>query len=434
MPVLRRRPLRERRNVQLNVLTSPSKDNNDGHKSTTTAATTIKHKAVRAAAAARRSRLGNNNGQCKLAPGSRAPYVPLQHTDELEEASEKKKKREVEQQQPAARLKKNSAAPAPLSWELNLDVDDDIELKETYSDPFPSQLQHFDGPSNAASTPTFLQDVFTTTHQPAADAYHHQDEEEPNSFSFAYEEPIFYAAGEEDLRSMHEFLPFLYIAFSDGQYTAESLKASYGVEFTHVLKVAHPSMATDDNPGCISSDFDPMTGAQTLTLTIPSPHSHSHHHSRSSSTSSAYGDMLNASPSRRRVKGGRRHARTGISQRMFTLLTEDQLLAARDFLSLALPYYLEARPTTKKTVPSENVAVLVTAPAGGYNNNDGSDNGGGAADIISAIACYLSFASETPVETVLSYVDEEECLGDEWKDAISRDEDGVGFVQQVAAM
>jgi len=230
---------------------------------------------------------------------------------------------------------------------------------------------------------------------------------------------------------MHEFLPFLFIAFSDGQYTSESLRASYGVDFTHVLKVAHPSMVTNDNPGCINADIDPTTGAQTLTLTIPSPHSHS----RSSSTSSAYGDILNASPSRRRkAKGGRRHARTGISQRMFTLLTEDQLLAARDFLSLALPYYLEARPTTRKAGASENVAVLVTAPGGVGYDDDGSDKGGGAADIISAIACYLSFASETPVETVLSYVDEEECLGDEWKDAISRDEDGVGFVQQVAAM
>jgi len=103
-------------------------------------------------------------------------------------------------------------------------------------------------------------------------------------------------------------------------------------------------------------------------------------------------------------------------------------------------------------VTSENVAVLITAPGGskpafgvddmgelgldGFgrtSDNNGSDKGG-AADIISAITCYLSFASETPVETVLAYIDEEECLGDEWKDAISRDEDGVGFVQKVVEM
>ena len=103
---------------------------------------------------------------------------------------------------------------------------------------------------------------------------------------------------------------------------------------------------------------------------------------------------------------------------------------------------------------SENVAVLVTAPGGskatygmdemmmmdgfGFDayghGNDGSDDKGGAADIISAIACYLSFASETPVDMVLAYIDEEEYLGDKWKDTLSRDEDGAGFVEKVAAM
>ncbi|KAM6502992.1 hypothetical protein JOM56_002969, partial [Amanita muscaria] len=209
-----------------------------------------------------------------------------------------------------------------------------------------------------------------------------------------------------DLRSMHEFLPFLFIAFSDGQYHTDSLKVSYGIDFTHIVKLVYPSMSKNDDPGSISTIVNNTTGVQTLTLTIPPPHSHS----RS------------------------RHARTGVSQRMFTLLTEEQLLAARDFLSLALPYYLEARPTTKR-IASENVAVLVTAP-GGSQPTFGMDivEYGGAADIISAIACYLSFASETPVEMVLSYIDEEDCVGDEWKDAISRDEDGVGFIQMVAAM
>ncbi|KAF8336088.1 hypothetical protein F5887DRAFT_891670 [Amanita rubescens] len=193
----------------------------------------------------------------------------------------------------------------------------------------------------------------------------------------------------QDLQSMHEFLPFLFIAFSNGQYTPASLKASYGIDFTHIVKIAYPSLLSDDCPGSISTSVNKKTGVQTLTLTIAAP---------------------------------QRHARTGVSQRMFTLLTEEQLLAARDFLSLALPYYLEARPSTMK-VSGENVAVLITAPGGG-----------GAADIISAITCYLSFASETPVETVLAYIDEEECLGDEWKDAISCDEDGVGFVQKVVDM
>jgi len=407
MPVLRR-PLRERRNVQLKVATSPLRGGD--RKSTTSSH--VQHSNAKTKAhirGGRRSRL--SLGSTKLASDYLASYVPGCSVNDEKDKHETPKKA-VEHTRP-----KKSSAPAPLSRELNLDVDDEIELENF--DPFYGH--HF--PSSDLASPTFLQDVFTQ------DAYPQTDIDDV-SYSLADEDPSFDATGEEDLQSMHEFLPFLFIAFSDGQYTSDSLKASYGIDFTHIIKIAYPSMASGDNPGFISADVNNETGAQTLTLTIPSPHSHS----RSSSTTSAYGDCLNASPSRRKVKGGRRHARTGISQRMFTLLTEEQLLAARDFLSLTLPYYLEARPTTKK-LAGENVAVLVTAPgASGSGYGEDSSDKGGAADIISTIACYLSFASETPAEMVLSYIDEEECLADEWKDAISRDDDGVGFVQKVASM
>ncbi|KIL63806.1 hypothetical protein M378DRAFT_179105 [Amanita muscaria Koide BX008] len=422
MPVLRR-PLRERRNVRLKVATSSYKENEV--KSTTSQ---IKHSYIKAKAPARGGRRSHlSHGQGKQALGAHAPYL-----QQCNGSDENEPKQGVEQARP-----KKSSAPAPLSRELNLDLDYDIELENL--DPFPTQSQLFGyhTPSSDPASPTYLDDVFTQ------DASFHQSEIDEASFSLAYEEPSVYATGEEDLRSMHEFLPFLFIAFSDGQYHTDSLKVSYGIDFTHIVKLVYPSMSKNDDPGSISTIVNNTTGVQTLTLTIPSPHSHS----RSSSTSSIYGDSFKASPSRRRAKGGRRHARTGVSQRMFTLLTEEQLLAARDFLSLALPYYLEARPTTKR-IASENVAVLVTAPGGsqptfgmdiveyGFANGYGDDglDKGGAADIISAIACYLSFASETPVEMVLSYIDEEDCVGDEWKDAISRDEDGVGFIQMVAAM
>lgn len=416
MPVLRR-PLRERRNVQLKVVTSSENDMKP----------TTKHNYVKAKApvrGGRRLRLSNSSN--KSTPDTRLSYA----NQPIIPKSEPEVPRKTEEQ---VRPKSN-AVPAPLSRELNLDVDYDIE-SENY-DPFLAQtsVQGFSTPSSNPSSPSFLQDVFSQN------SYN-----DAGSFSLAYEDPSLYAIGEEDLQCMHEFLPFLFIAFSDGQYTSASLKASYGIDFSHIVKIAYPSLLSGDAPGSISTSVNKKTGVQTLTLTISSPQSHS----RSSSTGSAYGDSVNTSPARRRLKG-RRHARTGVSQRMYTLLTEEQLLAVRDFLSLALPYYLEARPNTMK-VASENVAVLITAPGGskpagtddwdlegfglnGFGHTGYGDNGsdkGGAADIISAIACYLSFASETPVETVLAYIDEEECLGDEWKDAISRDEDGVGFVQKV---
>ncbi|KAF8700267.1 hypothetical protein AX14_000821 [Amanita brunnescens Koide BX004] len=420
MPVLRR-PLRERRDVQLKVVTSPSENDNKP---------TAKHSYIKTKApvrGGRRVRLGNGNGSNKSTPDAHLSYT----TQPIVPKSEP----EVPRKAPEQVRPKVNAAPAPLSRELNLDLDYDIELEN--HDPFSTQtsMQGYFTPSSNPSSPSFLQDVFNDSYNDAG------------SFSLAYEDPSLYAVGEEDLQFMHEFLPFLFIAFSDGQYTPASLKASYGIDFTHIVKIAYPSLLRDDFPGSVSTSVNKKTGVQTLTLTVPSPHSHS----RSSSAGSAYGDSINTSPARRRHKG-RRHARTGVSQRMFTLLTEEQLLAVRDFLSLALPYYLEARPNTMK-VASENVAVLITAPGGskpaygmddleefglnGFGHTGYGDNGsdkGGAADIISAITCYLSFASETPVETVLAYIDEEECLGDEWKDAISRDEDGVGFVQKVVDM
>ncbi|KAK2464441.1 hypothetical protein APHAL10511_003589 [Amanita phalloides] len=423
MPVCRR-PLRERRDVQLKVVTSPSKENDI--KSITSQ---IKHSYIKAKAPVRGGRrLRLSNGPGKPSPGSRSTYIPQVIASENEIKAPKKT---VERGRP-----KTNAAPSPLSRELNLDLDYDTEL-ENY-DPFSTQTP-IQGPLALSSDPSsrnFLQDVFSLPQDGYSDA---------GSFSLAYEDPNLYSTGEEDLQSMHEFLPFLFIAFSDGQYTPASLKASYGIDFSHIVKIAYPSLIENEHPGSIFTSVNKKTGVQTLTLTIPSPHSHS----RSSSTGSAYGNDLSTSPSRRRLKG-RRHARTGISQRMYTLLTEEQLLSVRDFLSLALPYYLEARPTTKKVV-NETVAVLVTAPGSSSLkpvcgmedlNGFGLDyygcskygNDGGAADIISAIACYLSFASETPADMVLAYIDEEECLGDEWKDAVSRDEDGVGYIQQVAAM
>lgn len=412
MPVLRR-PLRERRNVELKVVTSSESDIKP----------TTKHNYIKAKAPVRGGRrMRLSKGSNKSTPDTRPSYA----NQPIVPKSETEVPRKTEEQ----------AAPAPLSRELNLDLDYDIESENC--DPFSTQtsVQGFSTPSSDPSSPSFLQDVFSQN------SYN-----DAGSFSLAYEDPSLYAIGEEDLQSMHEFLPFLFIAFSDGQYTSASLKAAYGIDFSHIVKIAYPSLLSGDAPGSIATSVNKKTGVQTLTLTISSPQSHS----RSSSTGSAYGDSVNTSPTRRRLKG-RRHARTGVSQRMYTLLTEEQLLAVRDFLSLALPYYLEARPNTMK-VPSENVAVLITAPGGskpaygmddwvefglnGFGHTGYGDNGsdkGGAADVISAIACYLSFASETPVETVLAYIDEEECLGDEWKDAISRDEDGVGFVQTVVNM
>ncbi|KAG5341032.1 hypothetical protein C0989_012027 [Termitomyces sp. Mn162] len=108
-----------------------------------------------------------------------------------------------------------------------------------------------------------------------------------------------------------------------------------------------------------------------------------------------------------------------------TVLTEHQLLVARDFLALALPYYAEAHPRlrvpTYNLLSSDSVRVMITAPEGK----------GAAADIMSVAACYLAWASEQPAGTVVKYIKTEEEVPAIWRDAV-RGKEAVELIQRVA--
>jgi hypothetical protein len=100
-----------------------------------------------------------------------------------------------------------------------------------------------------------------------------------------------------------------------------------------------------------------------------------------------------------------------------TVLSADQLLAARDFLSLAMPYTNYKLPSMPKS--HCDVKLLVVAP---------SDR---TVDAISIIVCYLAFASGKPAATVLQYINEVEEFDAVWKgDTLGLD--GMDFVEKVA--
>ncbi|PFH45734.1 hypothetical protein AMATHDRAFT_51498 [Amanita thiersii Skay4041] len=439
MPVLRR-PLRERRNVNLEVVTSPTKQQQQERKADS------KLHASSHKRASSSSHYSKAKASVRGSRRSRHAHHATANTSELSISSIDEIEAQIKALQEAHQAELEAVKRDFLGLvDIDIDAETDFESLDMFSTPRSSTpVQGYHTSSSSPSSPTLYQDSSFSKDE---DSFF---EVEDPALALAYQDSSFYSVdgeyeGEEDLQSLHEFLPFLFIAFSDGQYTPTSLKASYGVDFTHIIKIAHPVVGGKFStiPGSISTSVNRKLGTQTMTLTIPSPSTFSPGHKRTYSIGR---------------KQGRRHARVGFTQRMHTLLTEEQLLAVRDFLSLALPYYVEARPSSKKH-SAEQVAVLITAPGSpkrqqqygsddydfdgygnGYGNNNNSNNipekisdHGGAADVISAISCYLSFASETPVDTVLAYIDEEEGLGDEWKDAVSRDEEGAGFVEKVAA-
>ncbi|KAF9463527.1 hypothetical protein BDZ94DRAFT_1258462 [Collybia nuda] len=198
----------------------------------------------------------------------------------------------------------------------------------------------------------------------------------------------------QGLRSLHKLVPYLYIAFHDGNRLPQSLVADDGTAFTHIIKITHET--EQRVAGTVEVKSDPKRGLHSLVLVVPevAPHRRG----------------------RRRVKN--------CCERNTSVLTETQILAARDFISLALPYYLEAHPRDDIPLASADVArLLITAPVGD----------GAASDVLSVAVCYLAFASEESAETVLDYVNNEEDVSTTWKDVIAEGEGGVDLLNKVAA-
>lgn len=191
----------------------------------------------------------------------------------------------------------------------------------------------------------------------------------------------------EGLSSLHRLVPYIYVGFHD-KHLPPSIVSDDGALFTHIIKITPASETHKYKPGHCDLQVDLERGLCCLVLTAP-------------------GSVRENAKEEPRKK---------------TVLTKEQLLLARDFMALALPYYAEAHPRADiPTTSADNVRVLVTAP----------EQPAAAADIMSVVACYLTFASEEPAETVVGYIKIEEDVPEVWKGAVAGRE-AVGFVAKVA--
>jgi hypothetical protein len=165
----------------------------------------------------------------------------------------------------------------------------------------------------------------------------------------------------------------LYVAFADAD-KVDTLCLRAGVPFTHVLRIEH----VEDPVASGSRSEETMNGvcrAQTLTLKCP-----------------------------------RQEKRSG-----YTSLSASQLIAARDYLSLVMPY--TGHSVQKMCAPRLNVKLLIVVPAGC------------AVGVMSVVTCYLAFSSGYHAETVMQYMREEE-YDEVWKGGISQE--GLDFVERIA--
>lgn len=173
---------------------------------------------------------------------------------------------------------------------------------------------------------------------------------------------------------LQELIEGLYVAFADTDQV-DTLCLEAGVPFTHVVRIE-----TVEDPMMFGSRSEEMMSgvcnAQKLTFKCPTW---------------------------RRDIG-------------YTALSSTQLLAARDYLSLTMPYTGDSSP--KIHAPSFDVKLLLVAPAEC------------AVDMMSVVTCYLAFSSGHHAETVMKYIGEEEYYDEVWKESISRD--GLEFVERIA--
>ncbi|KAG6855607.1 hypothetical protein H0H87_000281 [Tephrocybe sp. NHM501043] len=209
--------------------------------------------------------------------------------------------------------------------------------------------------------------------------------------------PMYTPAAEIDLPGLHCLVPYVYVAFHKGRYLPRSMLAEDGALFTHVVKITDAlPIEGDFQPGDIDLQEDPKRGMFLLKLIIPAP------------------DPLDGT----RI-GKRRQYKKPV-------ITERQLFFARDFLSLALPYYAETHPNLNlaacERLP-DRVRLLITAP----------EREGTEVDIMAIAACYLAWASEEPAKTVVRYIEAEEEVPPVWKCAV-RGKDAVELVERVGVV
>lgn len=176
--------------------------------------------------------------------------------------------------------------------------------------------------------------------------------------------PVLLVTPKEQDSSIQELIPGLFIAFSEGDPNAPQPGDSTEKPYTHVVNIAYAPTSEEEHKGG-SKRF--MVGySQRLHITLPSS--------------------------------------TNVEGRPGLGLTDANLRSIRDFIGEALPHAV-ASSTEESTI-----RVLITTPFGRPT------------DAMCAAGCYLAFVSGQRVESVLSYIDEEEEFLSIWKAEVSGDE------------
>ncbi|KAJ3515019.1 hypothetical protein NLJ89_g2015 [Agrocybe chaxingu] len=145
-------------------------------------------------------------------------------------------------------------------------------------------------------------------------------------------------------KSFYHFIPHVSFAFADGDYDPFTVQyppsgsrydnlgsPSLSIPFTHIIRILHPSSSSELKQqletGMVWPEYDEGSGIALLNVVIPEIQLQS------------------------------------TLERKFTFLDANQLLLARDFLCLALPFYrVDQQWHRTLATSSDDVHVLITAP------------------------------------------------------------------------
>jgi hypothetical protein len=179
---------------------------------------------------------------------------------------------------------------------------------------------------------------------------------------------------EEDETCLQELVPNLFVALvdEDGHSRKETLQVMRSRHFTHFIRISSgfPTMTSQKIEHIVEE-----SGAQKLHLLVPAD----------------------------------------TSDDGQTILKFPQLLAARDFLSQAMPRHYHLTDVPGK-YPATRILITTSNKW--------------AADAMSVAACYLAFESGKSAGAVLECINEEEDILGTWRGIISRD--GIDVVELVA--
>jgi len=211
------------------------------------------------------------------------------------------------------------------------------------------------------------------------------------------------------LKSFHDVIPYVTIALADGNYNPftvrvpsttfyEPMSPTHSIPFTHVLRVLYADPSPDDGMvlegGMSWPQYDDRTGVAVLNLVIPQ---------KAVDNYLVTGDE---------DIGGEDDEWHRTLERNVTLLSNNQLLMARDFLCLALPFFNQDDWKAMKS--ADAVHVLMTAPLRSSSMKEVDPESSSATphrttrqeavaacDLLSIVLCYLGQCSGQKTKQVI---------------------------------